>query len=462
MTRFVPHPYQQEVIRRLVNCRRFGLFLDMGTGKTACALYAAKWLMMEAFRVGRALIVAPKKVAEMTWRQEAGKWENLSGLTFALATGNEAKRLRAIEAGADFTVINRENLTWLWSLYETGKRRWPFDLLILDESSSFKNRQSQRWKAAMKMARASDRVWLLTGTPSPNGLMDLWAQIYLLDFGQRLGKSLTEYRARYFHPGAHKGFQVYEWLPNANAEERIHRAIADVCLSLKIEDAGISLPPMIEEDVMVELPKQAAEAAKRMERDYLIEASGETITAASAGVLAGKLLQIASGAIYTGSDGSYAELHAAKLDALEAILEEHEGQPICVFPAFRFDGWRIKERLKDKGVRELLTEKDKDDWNAGRIPVLIVNPFSDAYGLNLQDGGHIAVWMGPIWNLELYQQSNRRLYRQGQRQGVIVYRLIAKGTMDEDCAAALRGKAEMQDALLEAVRMRLQAVPGRK
>lgn len=454
MTAFVPHPYQKAVIRKLVNAKRFGLFLDMGTGKTACALFAAKWLMMDAFAVGRALIVAPKKVAEMTWRQEAGKWDNLRGLSMALCAGTEKKRLEALDSGADVTVIGRDNLAWLWSLYEDGKRRWPYDLLILDESSSFKNKKSQRWRAAMKMARASERCWILTGTPSPNGLMDLWAQIYLLDFGQSLGKSLAEYRARYFHPGAHKGFQVYEWLPNKGAEERIYKAIGNMCLSLKIEDAGIEMPPLIEEDVPVALPPKAEEAIRRMEADYLIEVNEEDITAASAGVLANKLLQLASGAIYKGPSGEWAEIHQAKLDALEAIVEGHEDQPVAVFHAYRFDVQRVMERLKDYKPRQLLTEKDKEDWNAGRIRVLLVNPFSDAYGLNLQEGGHIAVWLGPIWNLELYQQANRRLYRQGQRQATIVYRLLAKGTIDETCAQALKDKTAVQDGLLEYVRLR--------
>jgi len=457
---FEPHDYQKYIINRIVSQKRLALLLDMGTGKTACALTAINWLENWTMEFGKALVIAPKKVAESSWPDEISKWDQLKGLRVSKILGSAEERERALNSEADVYLMNRENCEWLVDQFvkaskpnEIGKP-WPFGMVVFDESSSFKNRATRRWKAAKAMATATPRVLLLTGTPAPNGLEDLWAQIYLLDGGERLGRCITAYRQMYFHPGAHNGHVVFEYLPNKGSDKEIYSAIKDIAISLKAGDV-LTMPERIDEKREVILGDEAMKKLKRMEKDYLLEMEGKTITAASAGVLENKLIQLADGAIY-GDDGSVNEIHEAKMDELQKIVEENDGKNVLVFYNYRFDEARIMKALKDLKPKKLETAKDVTDWNKGKIKVLLANPSSSAFGLNLQEGGHTIVWLTPIWNLELYQQANARLYRQGQKQPVIIYSIIAKGTEDERVMEALEGKAATQDDLIKAVKARIK------
>jgi SNF2 family DNA or RNA helicase len=355
---------------------------------------------------------------------------------------------------------------------------------VIDESSSFKNRAAKRWKAAKAMAIATPRVLLLTGTPAPNGLEDLWAQIYLLDQGERLGRTITAFRQRWFHPGAHNGMVVFEYLPNKGAEEQIYKSISDVAISIRAKDV-LKMPERIDERIELALPSGIKEISRRLERDYLCEVGKETLTAASAGVVVNKLLQVADGAVYVerpihttalvsrdhdcekirvdtgGSDSEpWMEIHRLKLEALERIVEDNEGQSILVYYNYRFDRERILKALSDYGPRTLDGPKDVTDWNLGKIKILLANPASSAFGINLQGGGHIIVWITPIWNLELTQQANARLLRQGQEHPVVIYHIVAKGTEDEEVEKALERKAVTQDDLIKAVRARIREAGG--
>lgn len=457
--RFEPHPYQKEVINRIVRQKRIALLLDMGTGKTSCALYALRWLISGRMEFGKALVVAPKSVAETTWPEQMAQWDQFRGLRLSKVLGTEEERIRGLAAEADVYVINRENLVWLFDRLKATKAAWPFGALVIDESSSFKNRASKRWKAAKSMAMATPRVVLLTGTPAPNGLMDLWAQIYLLDGGQALGQSIGEYRSRYFHPGAHKGWVVFDYILNKGAEERIYKAIEPLAISLKATDERVAktikMPERIEETRAVTLPKDVAAKCKALERDYLTEFSGGTITAATAGVVENKLLQIADGMVYDES-GKAVWIHDEKIRMAERIADENDGKPIVVFYNYRFDEERLLASFKGRKVEKLDGPESKRRWNEGKVDVLLVNPSSNAFGLNLQDGGHIAVWITPIWNLELWQQANARLWRQGQKQAVVIYKIVAEGTEDGRVYEALDGKAATQNDLIAAVRMRIE------
>lgn len=442
--KFVPHPYQEYAITRILDTPHIGLFLDMGLGKTVSALTAVDKLINDRFEVRRVLVIAPLRVAKLTWAAEVDKWEHLS-LKVTRVLGGESKRLQALAENADIYVINRENVPWLVDLYK-GKR-WPFDMVIIDESSSFKNPRSLRFRALRKVLPQIKRMVLLTGTPSPRSLMDLWPQLYLLDRGERLGRTLTAYRSEYFRPGKSNGFTVFEWLPNKDAQEKIHKAIGDICVSMSAAD-WLDIPEKMDNIIEVELPTKARKIYDTLKRDYAITIQQDDITAVNAAVLTGKLLQVANGALYH-DDKTYTEIHKAKIDALKELAESAT-TPVIVFYWLKSDLERLKREFPN--ARTLDDEKDLTDWNNGKIDMLLLHPSSAGHGLNLQAGGHTIVWFGLTWSLELYQQANARLHRQGQRSSVIVHHILAKDTMDERVLKALQEKRMGQDSLLAAVR----------
>lgn len=447
--RFLPHGYQREAIGRLYDNASYGLFLDMGLGKTIITLSAIQQLI-DDFAVTKVLIIAPKSVAECTWQDEAAKWEHLH-LTFSTVLGTEAQRKAALKKKADCYVINRENVVWLCEYY---KYRLSFDMLVVDESSSFKNPAAKRFRALRKCLPFFSRVVILTGTPAPNTLMDIWAQMYLLDRGAALGRTITAYRNEYFKPDKRNGMIIYSYkLRDAKAESEIYERIGSKVMSLKAEDY-LRLPMRIDNVVKVNLSQKAKATYDRMEQDLILGLSGDDVTAASAAALSNKLLQIANGRVYTDA-GKVVKVHDAKLDALSEIAEANSGKNILVFYSYKFDLEALQERFPEAVVLKGAGEMRK--WNCGQLPMLLAHPASSAYGLNLQAGGHIIVWYGLTWSLELYQQANARLFRQGQDKPVIVHHLVAAGTMDTDVMSALRKKASGQNALLEAVKGRIRA-----
>lgn len=445
--RFVPHEYQRKAIGRLLEHDHYGLFLDMGLGKTIITLTAIEQLLYDRLEVRKVLIVAPRTVAESTWQNEAAKWDHLKQLSFSTVLGSAKERARALQAEADCYVINRENVEWLCDYYCYDL---PFDMLVVDESSSFKNPQAKRFKALKKIP--FQRVVILTGTPAPNTLMDLWAQIYLLDKGRRLGKTITEYRHTWFIPDKFSGHIVYSYKLQKGAERDIYRRVATCCMSLKAADY-LKLPERIDNVVKVKLTEEARDSYQTMLKDLTLTVDMERITAVTAAALSNKLLQMANGAVYDDEHGVQV-LHDCKLNALKEIIEANAGKPVLVFYAYKHDLAELQRAFKR--TRVLSGAEAMDEWNAGRIPLLLAHPASTAYGLNLQAGGNIIVWYGLTWSLELYQQANARLHRQGQDKPVIVHHLVAEDTMDENVMLALRTKCAGQDALLEAVKERLK------
>lgn len=388
-------------------------------------------------------------MAEKTWTDEIDKWDHLNHLTFSKILGSRKQREEALMKKADVYLINRENVEWLVTHY---KQRWPFKTVIIDESSSFKSPQAKRFKALRKVRPKIDRLVELTGTPAPNNLMDLWPQMYLLDQGERLGKTITQYRNTYFTPGQKNGHIVYSWKLLPGAEKAIHEKINDICVSMKAKDY-LNLPPRTDNTVDVELSPKSWRKYKELEREYVLELDESDVVANNAAVLSGKLSQLASGCIYD-ENGDAIEIHQEKLDALERIVEDAQGQPILIFYRFRHEAERIEKRFRQ--VKRLdVAAGDVKKWNDGKIPLLLAHPKSAGHGLNLQHGGHIIVWFGIDWPLELYQQANARLDRQGQTEPVIVHHLIAKDTIDEDVMKSLANKEVGQEALMAAVRARI-------
>lgn len=444
--RFTPHPYQSEAIGRLERFPKYGLFLDMGLGKTIITLTAIQDLIYDMFEVSKVLIIAPRTVAESTWQDEAQKWEHLS-LRFSTVLGSAKQRVEALHKKADCYVINRENVVWLCEYYHF---QLPFDMVVIDESSSFKNPAAKRFRALRKSLPCFSRVVILTGTPAPNNLTDLWSQIYLLDRGQALGKSLTAYRNQYFRPDKQNGYIVYSYrLRDARAEQEIYDAIAPEVMSLKAADY-LTLPPRIDNVIKIDLPDKAVKVYKKMAKDLVLGIGSEDeITVGNAAALSNKLLQMANGCIYT-DEGNVVNIHDAKINKLAEIIEQNEGRPILVFYAYKHDLAKLQQSFPDAKVLEGSAELRA--WNAGKIPILLAHPASTAYGLNLQAGGNIIVWFGLTWSLEQYQQANARLYRQGQDKPVIINHLVSKGTVDEQVMRALQTKAAGQDALLAAVK----------
>lgn len=453
MKSFVPHNYQQYCIDRIISDPAIGLFLDMGLGKTAITLMAIKKLKYEYWRSAKVLVIAPKKVAESTWSREAAKWSELSCLRFSFVLGSAEKRLKALKTPADIYMINRENVMWLVDYYRNA---WPFDTVIIDESSSFKNHQAKRFKALKAVRSKISRIVLLTGTPTSRGLMDLWTQVYLLDCGKRLGRNITAYREAFFVPDKRNRTTIFSYAPKDGAEETIYKAVGDICVSMKAEDY-LELPELVYNDIPVQLDTAAQKAYDRLERDTLLPVDDTVITAGSAAVLRGKLLQLCNGAVYD-EDKNVMEIHNCKIEALLETVEQLNGQHAIICYNFQHDKVRLLDALRATQLTVKVYEgkTEEDEWNAGNIDLLLVQPASCGYGLNLQDGGHHIIWFGLTDSLELYQQTNKRLHRQGQPFPVIVHHLLVQGGTDEDVIKSLSGKADVQNSLLEALKVRIQ------
>ena len=456
--KYIPHDYQKYCTDRIISDRSLGLLLDMGLGKTVITLTAVNELIYGRFEVSKVLVIAPKKVAESTWSTEAQKWDHLQHLRITKIIGTVQQRIRALNTPADVYVINRENVPWL---VEYDANNWRFDMVVVDELSSFKSNKAQRFKSLCYVRQHIKRFVGLTGTPASNGLVDLWAQVYLLDQGERLGKRITHFRAKYCECETHGGhFTTYSM--KTGAEEAIRSAISDICISMKAADY-LTLPDCITVDVPVYLDAKAKKQYKDFERNMLLQVDENTLDAGTAAVLSGKLMQFANGAVYD-EDKNVVEIHSGKLDTFSELIEGLNGQHALVFYNFQHDLTRILKHLEKSSltVRQLHTDKDQQDWNNGKIDILLAHPASAGYGLNLQAGGHHIIWFGLNWSLELYEQANKRLHRQGQTDKVIIHRLITQDTRDVDVAAALEGKADVQNTLLEALKARIREIKMEK
>ena len=449
---FTPYRHQRAGIDWIIEHPACALFWGMGTGKTVTTLTACDRLLHDYLEEGPVLVIAPKRVAENTWSKECQKWPHLQHLRVSRVMGPRNKRVTALDTPADIYVINRENTEWLveWCIRHCGG--WPFRIVVIDELSSFKSAQAKRFKALRRVRGRIKRIIGLTGTPRPNGIEDLWPEVYLLDQGERLGKTLSAFRARYLVPDKMNGHVVYSYRPKEGAEAEVYDRLADICMSIRKDDV-LDLPGQIYEDVELDAPPALLKQYKQFERDKVLECLGEDgeVVAGSAAALTNKLLQFANGAIYD-MDGQAHHLHDIKLDALEEMLEAAGGDPVLVLYAYKHDADRIRERIT---CRALDTPDDIDAWNRGEIPVALAHPASIGHGLNLQDGGHIIIWYGLTWSLELYQQANERLNRPGQQNVCRVYHLILKGTHDERVLKSLKNKDEGQAAAIEALRLEI-------
>ncbi|MNM44926.1 hypothetical protein D3C81_558340 [compost metagenome] len=424
--------------------------------KTVSTLTAIDQLLNDYFDAERVLVIAPLRVADDTWAREIHKWDHLGHLQISKVLGSADQRRRALKTDADIWIVNRENVEWLVGEYGS---KWPFDTVVIDELSSFKSHQSKRFKALRRVRPFIKRLIGLTGTPAPNSLMDLWAPVYLLDQGERLGKTIGAYRDRYFLPGERSGHVVYNWKQKKESEERVYEAIGDIAVSMKAED-WLELPERIDRTIPVRLTGKAADLYKKLEKELLIEYADADVVAQTAAVLSNKLLQMASGAVYD-EDKGVKLIHDAKLDALEDVIEAANGKPVMVFYNFKHSLSRIQERFPQ--ARILRKGKDGIEdiraWNNDEIPLLPLHPKSAGHGLNLQESScRTVVWFDQIWSLEEDQQANARVYRQGVRHNIVVVRLVAEGTMDEDAVSALERKAAGQDALMDAVKARIERV----
>ena len=446
---FTPYPHQRAGIDWILDHPACALLWGMGTGKTVTTLTAVDLLLHDCVEDGPVLVIAPKRVAENTWSKEADKWEHLHHLRVVKIMGTAKQRQEALCEVGDVFVINRENVVWL---VDTVSKHWPFPIVVIDELSSFKSAQAKRWKALRRVRGRIRRIIGLTGTPRPNGLEDFWPEIYLLDQGERLGRTLSIFRQKYLVPEKMNGHIVYSYRPREGAEGEVYERLSGICMSIRKEDV-LSLPGQIYEDVILDTPPALLKQYKQFERDKVLEcldAEGEII-AGTAAALTNKLLQFANGAIYD-LDGHVHHIHDVKLDALEELVEEAGGDPVLLLYSYKHDADRIRQRIK---CRALDTPEDIDAWNRGEIPVALAHPASIGHGLNLQDGGHIIIWYGVPWSLELYQQANERLNRPGQKNVCRIYHLIMKGTHDERVLKALNNKDIGQAAALEALRLEI-------
>lgn len=451
--KFIPHDYQEVAKEFAISRNAAGLFLDMGLGKTVTSLTAIEELKNDYLEDIKALVIAPKRVAEDTWTTEYEKWDHLKDLKIIRIMGAPKEREAALKEDGDIYIITRDNIAWLVELLG---RKWDFDTVIIDELSSFKNNQSKRFKKLRTVRPFMKRVVGLTGTPAPNGYMDLWAQIYLLDGGERLGKTITEFRKRYFNTLYRHGYNEYELRPGA--KEEIDEALKDLCISMRARDY-LKLEEPLYINRVAKLSKKEIETYKKMERDAVLELGDEDITALSAAAVSNKLLQLANGAVYT-DERDVIEIHTKKLEVLEELIEEANGEPVLVFYNFQHDRDRILKKFKD--AKLLDTEQDIKDWNNKKIKILLAHPASAGHGLNLQAGGNIIIWFGLTWSLELYLQANARLNRQGQKETVRIYRIIAKDTIDEKVLEVLEGKNIRQEKLLEELRAEIKIGGYRK
>ena len=444
--KYQPHEYQRYAVEYIKSHPIAAVFLSMGLGKTSITLTAIFDLLFEEFAIRKVLIIAPLRVAKTTWGEEIEKWDHLQRLTWSVATGTESERLEALRRKADIYIINRENVPWL---VEKSGIPFDFDMLVIDELSSFKSWRSKRFKALMKVRPLAKRIVGLTGTPSSNGLMDLFAEFQVMDMGKRLGRFIGQYRDAYFLPDKRNGMVVYSYKPQADAEERIYRKISDITISMKA-DGYLKMPELVSTEVAVSLEEKERRLYDRLKKELVLELADGEVTAANAAALTGKLVQMANGAVY-GDDRSVMEIHGQKLDALEDIIEAANGSPVLVAYWFKHDLERICKRFP---MAETISSAESiERWNRGEIRVGLIHPAAAGHGLNLQAGGCHLVWFGLTWSLELYQQTNARLYRQGQQsETVVVQHIVAKRTIDGEILKALKRKDTSQSALIEAVK----------
>ena len=448
--KFKPHNYQQHAIDFLTTHPQAALLLEMGLGKTIITLTAINQLIYDHFDVTKALIIAPLRVARDTWPEEIKKWDHLKNLRVSVMVGPQTNRQQALHADADIYIINRENLPWL---ADQTTKHWPFDMVVIDELSSFKNHKAQRFKALVKKLPNIHRIVGLTGTPAPNSLMDLWAQFRLIDGGQRLGRFITHYRDQYFKPDKRNGMHIYTWKLRPEAENAIYQQIADITISMKTTD-HLKLPPVTYTNHPITLTKQEQTRYDTLKRDLVLTLDNHTIDAVSAAALSGKLLQMASGALYDSENThTYTTVGTSKINALEDILEATNGHNILVCYWFKHELDRIQKHFPQ--AKKLDTAKDFQNWNQGKIPLGLIHPASAGHGLNLQTGGHHLIWFTTPWSLELYEQANARLNRQGQTHPVSITHLVAKNTIDEQVTKALAEKSTTQQGLINAVKAEL-------
>lgn len=444
--KYNPHDYQRYAAEFITTHPIAALMLlDMGLGKTSITLTAINDLLFDSFEIHKVLVVAPLRVARDTWSAEIEKWEHLKNLRYSVVVGTERERLNALHTSADIYIINRENIQWL---VEESGLTFDFDMAVIDELSSFKNHQSKRFKAFMKVRPKLKRIVGLTGTPASNGLMDLFAEFKLLDMGERLGRLIGQYRNAYFQPDKRNGMVVYSYKPLPDAEQRIYDKISNITISMKATDHLI-MPELVSTEYTVQLSDKEKEKYDRLKKDLILATEDNEITAANAASLSNKLSQMANGAVYS-DDESIIEIHNRKLDALEDIIESMNSRPLLVAYWFKHDLERIRKRFE---IREIKSSRDISEWNSGKIPVALIHPASAGHGLNLQSGGSTLVWFGLTWSLELYQQTNARLWRQGQTADtVVIQNIIAKDTIDEQIIKALKTKDTTQAALITAVK----------
>lgn len=457
--RYKPHEYQKYAIEFIKKNPIAAILLDMGMGKTSIVLSALNELVYDSFEVTKVLIIAPLRVARNTWSDEIKKWDRLNGIRYSIVVGTAAERLEALKVDADIYIINRENVPWL---IEDSGMAFDYDCVVVDELSSFKNWQAKRFKALMKVRPKIRRIVGLTGTPSSNGLMDLFAEFKVLDMGERLGRFISQYRVNYFKPDRMNGPIIYTYKLLPGAEERIYNRISDITISMKATDY-LDMPELISNEYKVYLDDDERSKYEEMKDELVLQLPGGEITAANAASLSGKLSQLANGAIYD-DDGSVNAFHERKLDALEDLIESANGKPILVAYWFKHDLARITESLnKLKVVFEKLdSDKSIEKWNAGELQVGLIHPASAGHGLNLQSGGNVIVWFGITWSLELYQQTIARLWRQGQTSGTVtVIHIVTEDTVDERILKALEAKDQTQSALIDAVKAEVSAY-GRK
>lgn len=462
------HKYQKACVEHIITHPFCGVFLDMGLGKTVSTLTAINYLMLDYLEINSVLVIAPKRVAESVWQEEAEKWDHLKHLRFSKIIGSVKQRISAVmDTKADIYIISRDNVAWLCALYGGGKL--PFDMVVIDELSSFKSYKSERFKALRGARPYLKRLVGLTGTPAPNGLIDLWPQIYLMDRGERLEKTISRYREKYFRPGQTNGHVVYSYDLMSDSEYLIHKKIEDICISMKADDY-LEMPERTDNYIKLKMPEQIKKQYDdfeknkvldlfKSEQEYLDNAykwvdKPVEINAVNAAALSNKLLQFANGAVYDENRKVF-PIHDIKLEALKEIIEDANGQSVLVAWTFQFDRDRIMDYLKKYKPRELKTNKDIEDWNAGKIQVMLAHPASAGHGLNLQAGGNLIVWFGQTWSLELYQQFNARLYRQGQKNHVVINHLILQGTHDEDVIRALKNKDKKQNALMNSIKAKI-------
>lgn len=442
------HNYQNFASNHIVTHPVSAVLLECGLGKTIITLTAINDLMYDYFDVCKVLVICPLRIGLNVWKQECERWEHTKNLRCSIAIGTEEERKKALSNSADIYIINRENVDWL--ITKSGFK-WFFDMVVIDELSSFKSYQAKRFKSLLKVRPKVKRIVGLTGTPSSNGLMDLWAEFRLLDMGERLGRYITHYRQNFFVPDKRNQQMIFSYKPKDGAEKEIYQLISDITISMKSKDF-LKMPECIMNEVVVSLSEKEQKLYDSLKKDMVLSIEDEEIDAINAAALSSKLLQMANGAVYN-DDKESIHIHDRKLDALEDLIEGANGKPVLIAYWFKHDLTRIKERFD---VREIKTSKDISDWNDGKIPIAIIHPASAGHGLNLQLGGSTLIWFSLTWSLELYQQTNARLYRQGQKDTVVIHHIVSKGTIDEDVMRALKAKEKMQDALIDSVKARLK------